>query len=124
MLFTQTHPMTKKITSIFLFLSLTLFFFSTVNGQPRDILSGEPQSAARMGNLEYFTTLLDVVDDPITFLNHQEQSTEQTPLVAAALAGQAEIVKQLLETGVDVTIPEKTGSRSCTQRRFKGERKS
>lgn len=109
MLFTQTHPMTKKITSIFLFLSLILFFFSTVNGQPRDILSGEAQTAARSGNLEYFTTLLDVVDDPITFLNHQEQSTEQTPLVAAALAGQAKIVKQLLETGVDVTIPEKDG---------------
>jgi ankyrin repeat protein len=59
--------------------------------------------------LEYFTTLLEVVDDPISFLNHQEQATEQTPLLAAVLAGQTEIVKQLLETGVDVTIPEKDG---------------
>ena len=59
--------------------------------------------------MEYFTTLLEVVDDPISFLNHQEQATEQTPLLAAVLAGQTEIVKQLLETGVDVTIPEKDG---------------
>jgi ankyrin repeat protein len=98
-------PLCLNIFFIFSFLILKV----VVNGQQQDLLSGEAQTAARRGDLEYFTTLLEVVDDPISFLNHQEQATEQTPLLAAVLAGQTEIVKQLLETGVDVTIPEKDG---------------
>ena len=100
----RRFPLCLNIFFIFSFLILKV----VVNGQ-QDLLSGEAQTAARRGDLEYFTTLLEVVDDPISFLNHQEQATEQTPLLAAVLAGQTEIVKQLLETGVDVTIPEKDG---------------
>ena len=99
----RRFPLYLNIFFIFSFLIVV-----GVNGQ-QDLLSGEAQTAARRGDLEYFTTLLEVVDDPISFLNHQEQATEQTPLLAAVLAGQTEIVKQLLETGVDVTIPEKDG---------------
>lgn len=101
------YAMRKFLSFFFLF-----FFHSsivTVTRAQQDVFSGEAQTAARKGDLEYFQTLLDVVDDPISFLNHQEQSTEQTPLLAAALAGQTEIVNQLLEIGVDVTIPEKDG---------------
>ena len=101
----RRFPLYLNIFFIFSFLILKV----VVNGQQQDLLSGEAQTAARRGDLEYFTTLLEVVDDPISFLNHQEQATEQTPLLAAVLAGQTEIVKQLLETGVDVTIPEKDG---------------
>ena len=101
----RRFPLCLNIFFIFSFLILKV----VVNGQQQDLLSGEAQTAARRGDLEYFTTLLEVVDDPISFLNHQEQATEQTPLLAAVLAGQTEIVKQLLETGVDVTIPEKDG---------------
>ena len=99
--------MRKFLSFFFLFFFLSTIV--TVTRAQQDVFSGEAQTAARKGDLEYFQTLLDVVDDPISFLNHQEQSTEQTPLLAAALAGQTEIVNQLLEIGVDVTIPEKDG---------------
>ena len=98
----------RKFLSFFLPLFLPLVNRDSHTRATRCFLR-EAQTAARKGDLEYFQTLLDVVDDPISFLNHQEQSTEQTPLLAAALAGQTEIVNQLLEIGVDVTIPEKDG---------------
>ena len=87
---------TRKFLSFF-FLFFFLSTIVTVTRAQQDVFSGEAQTAARKGDLEYFQTLLDVVDDPISSLNHQEQSTEQTPLLAAALAGQTEIVNQLLE---------------------------
>ena len=98
-------------------LHLVLVFFSSslfslvvkTNPAMGNVMTGEAQNAARSGDVKYFTTLMEVVDDPIEFLNKKEQSTEQTPLLAAVLAGQTEIVKILMDTGVDVEIPEKDG---------------
>jgi len=104
------EPSLSSMFSCSFFFIIITFIISSIKLINADIFTGEAQQAARKGDLEYFTTLLEVgIDDPIGFLNHQEQGSEQTPLLAAVLSGQTEIVKQLLNTGVDVTIPEKDG---------------
>ncbi len=57
---------------------------------------------ARAGDVDFFTSGQEGLDE-------RESGSGQTPLMAACLAGQAEVVDKLLRLGANPSIPEKDG---------------
>jgi len=70
---------------------------------------GRVHNAARDGDFEVFKKLERAHTNVHEFLNDKEDRTGQTPVMAATLAGKAEMVDQLLTMGADVSITEKDG---------------
>jgi ankyrin repeat protein len=60
--------------------------------------------ACRMGDVN---AVLREIEENGVVMNVQEQGSGQTPLMAAVLSGQAQVVQILLNKGADVTIGEK-----------------
>lgn len=60
--------------------------------------------ACRMGDVN---AVLREIEENGVVMNVQEQGSDQTPLMAAVLSGQAQVVQILLNKGADVTIGEK-----------------
>merc|ERR1719408_1120528 len=62
-------------------------------------------NSARVGDLGNIETALEMGAD----INCRPDASGQTPLMAAALSGQAEAVEVLLQKGADVSVGEKDG---------------